>query len=175
MKLWILIIVTLMFQELVSTNVVLLDALQHGYNFWIINSIFVITTAVGILIGYWLGKWIQKIFHKSKAVVYFEKRAKKLNDFMGINGTRLSLIFLSIIDFNFMDSFLAAWLPISFWEVFIFLFIGNLIWYACLLLLIFGVNTYIKNPYETFSILIGISVVLTIVFRLISRKLLKNK
>lgn len=175
MKLWIWIIVALLFQELVSTNVILLEAFQKHYNVWIIHLIFVVGTAVGIIVGYWLGHWVQKTFHHNKAVTYLQHRARKISKFMGKNGTRLSLVFLSIIDFNFMDSFLAAWLDVSFWEIFTFLFIGNLLWYISQWLIILGIHTYVHNPYQAFSILIGASIVLTIVFKFVSEKILKGK
>ena len=174
MKLWLIIVVALLFQELISTNAVLLDALHMNYNLWIIHGIFVITTSFGIAVGYWIGKLVQKIFLKNKTNLYFKKRADQINGFMGNNGTRLSLVFLSIIDFNFMDSFLSSWLPIPFWEIFTFLFIGNLLWYVSEWLLILGINTYFHNIYEAFSIVIAASVVITIIFNLLSKNLLKR-
>lgn len=171
MTLWILIIVTLLFQELVSTNAVLLEAFQKHYNIWIIHIIFLLTTAAGIIIGYLLGRWVQKTFHQNKFITYTQQKAKRLNSFMGKNGTRLSLVFLAIIDFNFMDSFLSSWLSVSFWEVFIFMFIGNLLWYISQWLIILGVNTYVRNPYQALSVVIGISVALVIIFNLLSGKL----
>ncbi len=175
MKLWIWIVITLLFQELVSTNAILLEAFQEHYNIWIIHGIFLLGTGIGIVVGYWLGQWVQRTFHHNKVVSYIKKKAKRIEGFMGKNGIRLSLVFLSIIDFNFMDSFLSAWLDVSFWEIFIFLFIGNLLWYISQWVIILGINTYVHNVYEAFSILIGISVALTIIFKLISQNLLKKK
>ena len=174
MKLWIWIVITLLFQELVSTNAILLEAFQKHYTIWIIHIVFLLGTGIGITVGYWLGQWVQKTFH-NKLVVYIQKKAKRIEGFMGKNGTRLSLVFLSIIDFNFMDSFLSAWLDVSFWEIFIFLFIGNLLWYISQWVIVLGINTYVHNVYQAFSILIGISIILTVIFRLISQKMLKKK
>ena len=175
MKLWVWIVVTLLFQELISTNAILLEAFQKHYNIWIIHGIFLVTTALGIVVGYWLGQWVQKTFHNNKVVSYIQKMAKRTERFMGRNGTRLSLVFLSIIDFNFMDSFLSAWLDVPFWEIFIFLFIGNLLWYISQWVIILGINTYVHNPFQALYIIIGLSIVLTIIFKLISNKVLKRK
>ena len=174
MQLWIWIVITLLFQELISTNAILLEAFQKHYNIWIIHGIFLLTTALGIVVGYWLGQWVQQTFHNNKAVSYIQKAAKKTERFMGKNGTRLSLVFLSIIDFNFMDSFLSAWLDVYFWEIFIFLFIGNLLWYISQWVIILGINTYVHNPFQALYVIIGLSVALTIIFKFISQKVFKK-
>ena len=171
MKLWLLIITTMLFQELVSSNAVLLQALQLHYNIWVIHAIFVCSTLVGIWIGYYIGQWVQKTFHHNKAVSFIQKHADRVDHFMGENGIRLSLIFLSFIDFNFMDSFLSSWLKKPFWEVATFLFIGNLLWYICQWLLILGVHTFIPNPYTAIYTIVGISIIITIVVRYIGKKI----
>jgi uncharacterized membrane protein YdjX (TVP38/TMEM64 family) len=130
MAFWLLIIGTVFLQEGISTTVVLLEAYQRGYSLPIIHLVWFVGTIIQIYLAYIFGKWIQKRFPESK----FEHRMKhysvSLDESIGKRGLALALILMSSIVSPAFTSFIGSWLNISFRDILIYAFIGDLIWYT---------------------------------------------
>ena len=171
MRLWIFIIFVFIVQEFVSTNTVLFEVRQYHYNIWLVHLIFILATLFDIWLGYFLGKWLQKTLKQNRLMVWTSKWANKINNFMGKKGNRFSLILLGASNYPYLDSFLVSWLEVPLKDVFLYLLIGELIWYAIEWLFVLGIKTIVPNPYEAVYILIGASILLSIIIRLASKKL----
>jgi membrane protein YqaA with SNARE-associated domain len=174
MKLWFTIIFTFIVQELVTTNAVLLQAYEQEYNGWIIFLIFLAATTFIISLGFFLGKFVQKRFAQSKVVVYTERKVRKLESMVGKTGKRVALVSLGFANFNYINAFIASWLSLSFREVFVYLFIGDLLWYILNSLMILGVHTYIQPKYAmivSFGISIGIFAVSALLHKKVANRL----
>jgi membrane protein YqaA with SNARE-associated domain len=173
MKLWFTIIITLLFQEIITTNAVLLNAYQQNVSMWLVFGVFILATTLIISAGFGLGKFIQKRFGSSKIVTYSEKKVKKLESVLGPKGTRFGLVFLGLVNFNHINGFLASWLSIPFKEALFYLFIGDLTWYILEMAIIFGVSTFIDPTYAVYVVL-GISLAVSVVLGIAHNKMTRR-
>ena len=172
MKFWLLLVAILVIQELASANAILLFAYQQHHNLWLVHGIFLAATTVDIYIGYYFGKWIQKKRPAGKLVVLAKKWAVKIESVMGMTGQKLWLLLLGALNFPHVDAFLASWLNLSFPEIFLFLFLGDLLWYVSEWLIILGVHSFVVNPATAIYVTIGISIILSVIARFASKKIL---
>src|ERR1700722_9548546 len=157
MKLWLFLIGALIVQEPVSSNAALLLAYQHHYNLWLVHLIFVLATTFDILVGYVLGKWVNRHFGNSAAIRYAKRWLGTFTKFAGKNGQRISIFLFGSIIFP-APAFLAPWLDLPFWEIFVCLFLGDLVlWYGFEWLVVLGVKTFVVNPQLALYFAIGIS------------------
>ena len=83
MKLWLLLTLAFLVQEPISTGAVLLEVYKLHYNLWIIHLLFAATTLLDIVVGYWLGKFIDKKWGKQKMVAWVRVKFEKFSAFMG--------------------------------------------------------------------------------------------
>jgi hypothetical protein len=157
-------------QELAATNAVLLELYQRHYNLWLVHLIFLVNTAWGIVIGFWAGRFVQRRFAGTRLVSYFQGKASDLENFVGKNGKRGTFMLLSMVSFNYVATFIGAWFATSFWEMFSFFFLGNLIWYALEWGLVLSVNSFVVNPFYALYVTIGLSILISIILNFINRK-----
>ena len=88
MKFYLLAILVLTVQEVVSTNALLLEALHGHYALWIIHGIFVAATVFDIWIGYRIGMYTKKRLTRGKVYDFAEKMSARFNRSLGKNGRR---------------------------------------------------------------------------------------
>ena len=137
------------------------------------HLIFVVTTSLDIFAFYFLGRWLNKDFETSRLVKFAKRWLGMFDKFAGKNGQRISVFLFGSIIFP-APAFLAPWLDIPFWEIFVLLFFGDVIfWYCFEWLIVLGVKTFISPQLALYSI-IGISLVLTVLIKYISRKFTKK-
>lgn len=174
MRLWISIVAALLIQELVTTNSVLLLAYQRGYDFVLITGIFIAASILIIGAGFRTGKWAQQKLSSFAPAAYFERKAKQLEQSLGVNGSRIALVLLGMVNFNHVNAFLASWLSLDFKEVFALLLVGDILWYALSVGLIVGVNTFV-NPAYAIYLLLAVSLVLAFALAILQRTVLKRQ
>ena len=58
MKLWILLTLTFLIQEPITSSGILFEAYQHHYNIWLIHLLFSVATLFDIIVGYYVGIYI---------------------------------------------------------------------------------------------------------------------
>jgi membrane protein YqaA with SNARE-associated domain len=160
MKLWFLLTLIFLIQEPVSTGAVLLEAYHLHYNVWMIHALFSAATLLDIVIGYYLGVFIEKKFGRQKMVAWIRTKFEKFAAFIGEKGKVVALIVYAPIIFPFSGIFV-PWLDISLPEALIFIFIGELIfWYVPEWLLVLGVKTFVTNPITGILTIVIVSIVL---------------
>ncbi len=172
-SLLIIIILALIVQEPATTDATLFQARQNHFNILLIHLIWLIATCIDIFLGFYLGKWIQKTFKGSRFEVFSNKWADKIERFIGRNGEKFVLILLGIINFPYINSFLASWLKLSFRNIFILIFIGDTIWYAIEWAINLGVRSLIPDPHLALYIIVGTALILSIFYKTLLNKLLK--
>ena len=171
MRLWLLIVGSLFVQESVSTNVVLLAAYQQHYPLWIINCIFAVASVVDIYIGYRLGRWAHRRSKQGRGRAFTERVVSGVKNVLGSHGTRITIALFGFINFAYLNSFIFSWLDVSFPEVFIFTFIGNILWYGSQWLLVYGANSITPNPLAALGTVLALTVVVVIAVRYATRRL----
>ena len=161
MKLWLLITLTLFVQEPISTGAVLWSAYQLHYNFWIIHAIFAIATLIDIAAGYYLGKFVRRKLSQRNAIAKAEAKLEKFSAFLGRNGKIVTLIVYSPIIFP-ISGFFIPWFDISLTDALVFIFIGEvLFWYIPEWLLVFGIRTFVTDPFTALYIIVVVSTLIT--------------
>jgi membrane protein YqaA with SNARE-associated domain len=158
------IIPILFIQEIVSLNATLLYAHKHHIGL-LIFILFILTTVIDLVIGYYLGKWVKGRFTKGKIVVWIQKRVGQFHSYVGKKGRWVALLLLGNFSFPYINAFIAAWLDMPFWESFFWLFVGNMTWYGFMWLIVIGVSSIVHNIAIAFPIILLIVVVATILFR----------
>jgi membrane protein YqaA with SNARE-associated domain len=170
MKIYSLLFIAFLFQEPISSNVILLEAYQYHYNIWIIHLLFIVATALDSICLYYFGAYIHKKFSQSNAVLYAKRKSQSFLSFAGKNGTRIALFLYGPIIFP-ISAFIAPWIEVSFWDSFIFLFLGDLVfWYGSEWLLVLGVKSFIPNPHLALLGMFIVSVLFTVGLRFFSKR-----
>ena len=159
MNLWLLIILTLTLQEGLSVLAVLVKAYQLHYSLWIIHLIWLVVTMAQIGIGYVLGKWLQKRYAGMKFERWVNKHAKKLEESIHSSGENVALMLLSSIISPFIAAFLAAWLDVTFVNVFIFALLGDFFWYASTWAYVLGATALLAKAKYGLVIVLAIACV----------------
>jgi hypothetical protein len=72
---------------------------------------------------------------------------------------------LGNFSFPYINAFIAAWLDVPFWESFFWLFVGNMIWYGLMWLVVIGVSSVVHNIAIAFPIILLIVIVVMIASR----------
>jgi len=113
---WLFILLTLFVQEPTSTDAAIFLVRQNHINLWLINIL-------------WL-KWTQRTFQETRFGKWAEKWAVRIENFIGKNGERFTIILLGIINFPWLNAFITSWLKLTFKNIFILIFIGDAIYWA---------------------------------------------
>jgi hypothetical protein len=163
MNFWLLIILTLTIQEGLSVLAVLLKAYQLHYSLWIIHVIWLVVTSVQIGIGYVLGKWLQKRYAGMKFERWVNKHAKRLETSIHKSGENVALMLLSSIISPFIAAFLAAWLDITFLNVFMFALLGDLFWYASTWAYVLGATAILAKAKYGLIIVLAIAFIFVLI------------
>jgi membrane protein YqaA with SNARE-associated domain len=175
MRLWLILIGTLIIQEIATTNVVLLEAHRAGDSGWIIFGIFLLATTFDLFVGYVAGKWVQKRFAGAKLVKRAEREARRFEKYLGTGSERATLALIGFVSYAYVNSFLASWLEISATEACVFLFIGDLGWYALEWLLVLGIRSTSSNISTELYLAVGVSLVFIIGLRFLANYLFKDR
>ena len=174
MRLWLLLIGALIVQEIATTNIVLLSAHRAGYSGLLIALIFVLATAFDLAVGYLIGKYVQRRFAGSKLVTKAATLARRFERYLGRYGARITLLLLGFVSYAYVNSFLASWLELPAEELMLWLFLGDLGWYALEWLLVLGTRSVSSSLSTELYISVGISILFIATLRLLSSYIFKR-
>ena len=170
MQLWFALVGVFILQETVSTNAVLYTAYIAGYSLVLIHALFISMTIVDTAMGYVIGLLVQRRLAHMKAVVRVREMAAHVEHVAGKNGQRLALVLLGVVAFPHFNGLVASLLPIAPAESITLVCIGDILWYASQWLLVLGIHLLLPDPILTLVGILCVSVILVVVFRLITRK-----
>lgn len=160
---WLFIIFALVTQEVISLNTVILEVHRYNFHVGLIHILFMAATALDIIVGFTFGTYAKKHLTNKKLVAFAEKWSARFYTLVGKKGKWVALIILGNFSFPYINAFIAPWLNLSFIESFIFIFIGNMIWYATVWLFVLGVVSVVPNPLTGLFVIIAI-VILVMLF-----------
>jgi len=175
MKTWLLITLAVIIQEPASTDAAIFQARHLGLNLWIVNLIWLAATLVDIYLGYRIGKWIQKKYAGKKFVVVAEKLASKIENFIGRSGENFALILIGVINFPYLNAFLASWLPIRFRNAFVLILIGDAIYWAIEWGINIGVRTHVSDPHTALYIVIFLGLLFSVLSKTILNRIMRKE
>ena len=165
MPLLTLIIGTLIPQEFTSTAIVFVVALHNNFPIWAINVIWICATCFDMFVGYALGNYTKKKLAGTRFFNWVERLGGKLKTALGVHGEKLSLAFLGIIDFPYINAFLGAWIGLPAGTTFVLTLAGNFLWYLFLWGTVLGLSSLVSNPDILILILVVIGGLSYFLFR----------
>jgi membrane protein YqaA with SNARE-associated domain len=157
MSLWLFILGALIVQEGVSTGAALMTALHYQFSIWLIHATFVAASLLDIFAGYGIGALLHPRVKNTRVGAYTQKKAALARAAMGKGGERTVLFLAGLLNPAHIDAFVFAILRIPLVDVVIFVFLGNVCWYAAMWMLVSGVTTVAPN------LMTGISIVAVII------------
>jgi membrane protein YqaA with SNARE-associated domain len=170
MNLWLLLALVFIIQEPISSSVILLQAYQSHYNVLLITLLFSAITIAEIIIGYYLGLWIEKKFGRHKLMASIKKRLDAFSAFIGKYGKVIGLIVFAPIIFP-ISAIFVPWFEVSLAEAVAYVFIGELIfWYAYEWLIVFGVHSFVADSRWALLVILVVSVALSVGVRMMMGK-----
>lgn len=170
MTLWLLLALVFIIQEPISTSVILLEAYQSHYNLWLIHLLFTVITVGEIIIGYYLGRWIEEKFSTSRFVASLKKRVDGFSAFVGKYGKVVGLIVFIPLAFP-LTAIIVPWFEVSLTEAVIYVFIGEVIfWYAYEWLLVLGVHSFITDSRWALGAILLVSAAISIGINMMVKK-----
>ena len=167
---FIFLFVGLILQEMFTLNALVFATHQGLYPPLLIHVLFLIGTIIDIVVGFYLGKFLNTKSSHSKISIYIQKVAGKFEIHTNKYKRWFALFLLGNFSFPYVNSCIAGYLGMSFWESSFFIFLGNMLYYASIWLLVLGIGIFVQKA--QYGLLIGFGIIL-IVF-LILRKI-KNK
>lgn len=170
---WAFLIAALFFQESTSTNTALLLAWRAHFNMWIVNAIWLGATSFAVWGGFAIGSWTKRSLADTRFGALARRGATELARLIGERGERVAFIFLGIINFPWLNAFLAAWLGVRLADVFLSILIGSAFWYALVWTVNLGIRSFVPNFWFAIYTVIGVGLLLALIGRIILRKALK--
>lgn len=171
---WLFIILTLFVQEPTSLDAGIFLVRQHGLNFWLINALWLLATTIDIIVGYALGKWAQRKFGNIRFGKWAHTWAGRIENFIGTNGERFTIILLGIINFPWLNAFLVSWLRLTFRNIFVLIFIGDAIYWGIAWAINISVRNYVADPHVALYVVVGIGLAFSIGSKALLNRLLKK-
>ncbi len=156
MGIWALISATFFIQEFATTALVLVLAEHSNIPLWPIHIIWAVATIADMYVGYLLGSLLKKRLSKNKFVEKMDAWAEEFTQALGGYGANIALMFLGIINFPYLNTFIAAWLDVPLNLAILFTLIGNFIWYLLLWGTVLGLTSFIHNPSIILLIIIAL-------------------
>jgi hypothetical protein len=174
-KFWIWATLFLFLQESVTTSGVMESAYSGRHNLYIFTLIFFIATISEIFLFFKIGKLIQIKGQDLKIVEWTRKYLHNAEHFVGSRAKRIFLVLLSASLLPpSATSFISSWLEISFKEIFICLLLGNILWYITCWMVVLSVTFFVKDPQAALYYVLGVSLVLVLVQKVIGQIVFKK-
>ncbi len=162
---WLLVAGVLIPQEFASSAIVFIIALQNNFPIWAINVIWICVTSLDMYVGYMLGKFTKEKFNDTRFFHWVEGWIKKGEARLGTHGEKLSLALLAVINFPFVNTFIAAWIGLPFNMAFLLTLAGNFVWLLFLWGTVLGLSAFVSNPDIIILILIVAGVLSHFLFK----------
>ena len=158
MPMWILVSAVLIPQEFASSAIVFIIALQNNFPIWAINLIWLSITSLDMYVGFMLGKFTQEKFNGTRFFHWVERWIKKGRNAIGIDGEKISLTLLGVINFPFVNTFIGAWIGLPLSTSFFLTLAGNFVWYLFLWGTVLGLSAFVSNPDIIILILLVVAI-----------------
>jgi hypothetical protein len=169
---WLILIIAFITQEFASTGATMLAALAQHIDPWFIHLMWLLGTLGDTALGFFIGKGVQKKFYDSKADLWAQKWAKKIDHAAGNIGIKASLVFMGLVSYPYLVAFAASWLPkIHLRDIFIYVLIGNFFWYLFEWATVLGIAAAGRNYQLIFAIIAAAGVTLILVSNALRKKL----
>jgi membrane protein YqaA with SNARE-associated domain len=162
---WLLVAGVLIPQEFASSAIVFIIALQNNFPIWAINLIWVCITSLDMYVGYMLGKFTKEKFDDTRFFHWVERWIEKGKAQLGTHGEKLSLALLAVVNFPFVNTFIAAWIGLPFNMAFLLTLAGNFVWFLFLWGTVLGLSAFVSNPDIIILILIVAGVLSHFLFK----------
>jgi hypothetical protein len=145
-------------------------AIQYGFPLWPIHLIWIAATVIDTYIGFAVGAFLKKKFRGTEFLGWLEKYRKMWLRWTGKYGSALSLGLLGIIDFPYINGFLAAWLDLPMNLSVLLTLAGNFVWYILIWGTVLGISSIFSNPTVIILIIIFIGVLSSFFFPMIQNR-----
>lgn len=161
LKIWLALIVTMIFQETATSSLLLHQTKLNHIQPLTVTYIWLLSTSFDIFIGYFLSQWIKRRFSNKNIVQRITRYSDHAQKVIGAKGETVGLAILSVISFPYINSFIGGWLGLSLPIIFLATFLGNVLWY----LTIWGTVAGTSNiTHQLTAIFVTIAVTLTATF-----------
>ncbi len=164
-----------MVQEPISSGIALFDGIKNGVTHTEGFLLFLLATALDILIGYYFGLFIYTKYNNSKIGNFIKYYAVKTERY---RETRVQNIFLFTLATSIfpVSSILAPWLNISLKNAFIYFMFGEILfWYPAVFASVVGATKYTQNLYFGFLFIIISMIIFKFAVKYISDKVVTKK
>ncbi len=168
---WLQLFASFFFQETVTTTSVILQAEQNGMSAISLLGIWLIMTSIGIILGYTIGKAVRSKLTKTKKGARIIEHAEQIERQIGKNGEYFAIIFITLINFVYLNAFFCSWLKIDFKKMFALMLVGNILNFYIVYEITKTSRSLFSNIYSTFLIVFGVTLLVTFV----AKKLLARK
>lgn len=175
LKTWLFVIACLFIQEPTSTDAAIFLVRQNHLNLWVVNVIWLAATIIDIVVGYLVGKWIQRAFQSTRLVAWSKQWAEKIEQFIGKSGERFVVILLGVINFPYLNAFLFSWLRLSFKNLFVLLLIGNAIYWLIEWGINIGVRSAVADPHMALYVIVAVGLLFSVISKALLNKMLKKQ
>ncbi len=175
MNFWLKAILLLIVQESFLTNLLIKETYQDHYNVYIFTGIFLLASIIDTLIGYSLGKYVQRRGLEHKIISWTNNYISKFDDYIGKFGEKIFILFLALTFPPYFPAFLSSWLKISLKEIFIIILIGDIIWYITSWGLVIGITHWVKDSQKALYLILFITFIIIILKNIASRKFYRKK
>jgi hypothetical protein len=139
-----------------------------------VHLVWIVATAIDIWLGFKIGKWLKRFWSGTKFETFSKTWAARIEHFIGKKGEKFVLMLLGVINFPWANSFLFSWLDWDYRTMFIFIFIGDAIWYALEWGINVGVRSIIPDPHLTIYMVVLGGLSFGIISKLILNRVLKK-
>lgn len=152
-------------QEFIALNSLVYATYQGLYSQILVNSLFIVGTLTGIVIGFKVGSYLHTKTNETKVTRYFQKLSERFSLQTKKYRRRFALFLLGGFSFPWVNAIIASYLKMPFWESLFFLFLGNAFQYGTLWLLAFGVGSLTNNIWVGLGIVIFTSILFIVIVR----------
>ncbi len=152
--LWSFIAFALLLQETATADAALFAAQQAHLDLWVVHAVWAAATAVDIWIGFLAGTMARSAWGDTRIGRFAERWAETLRAFMGERGAKWTLTLLGLVNFPWANAFIAAWLERDYRAAFLFIFLGDALWYALEWAIVLGIWSVLPNPHVAIFVVI---------------------
>ncbi len=169
---WLTLALVLLGQEAVTTSAALFEADKLGLNLWGVHALWLVLEIFDLMLGYAIGKLVQRRYAKSRFVRRAERVARSLEKRMGRYGRNLILIVMGFFLFPYLSSFFVSWLADPFLSLAPLLFIGDAFYYATEWGIALGALQTSAGLYAALAALFGLALLFAFITKLVSDRML---
>lgn len=162
--------VGLFLQEIITLNALVFATHQGLYPVNLIHAIFLVATIFDIVVGFYIGKFFSKKSANTKIGNFLHKISAKFDIYNNKHKRWVLLFLLGNFSFPYVNSCIAGYLEMPFWESSFFIFIGDIIYYASIWAFVLGVGFFVKKAEYAFIVVLSVAIATLFAFKKIKKK-----